>query len=72
MDFFPVLTLARFPVARSERALPTWLKFAQELLGRMVLEDVDNHKIGGYGVVVQLDESKFGKRKYRGHRVEGV
>ena len=57
----------------SSKTATDWLKFAQELIGRMVLEDVDNHKIGGYGVVVQLDESKFGKRKYhRGHRVEGV
>ena len=32
-----------------------------------------NEKVGGEDVIVETDESKFGKRKYnKGHRVEGV
>jgi hypothetical protein len=36
------------------------------------LED-DDSIIGGGGVVIEIDESKLGKRKYhRGHRVDGI
>lgn len=35
--------------------------------------ELNDTKIGGQGIIVQLDECKFGKRKYhRGHRVDGV
>ena len=41
-------------------------------LGLFLLRDMRSAKIGGAGKIVQIDESKVGKRKYhRGHRVEG-
>lgn len=42
---------------------------------QLVSSTLDDHmqKIGGEGIVVEIDETKLGKRKYhRGHRVEGV
>lgn len=47
-----------------------WDSFCQEVCEILLMED--SQSIGGEGKVVQIDESKFGKRKYHcGHHVEG-
>ena len=47
-----------------------WDSFCHETCEVTLLEREE--KIGSPGKIVQIDESKFGKRKYhRGHRVEG-
>ena len=46
-----------------------WLNFIREVF---IVNAVENsEKIGGPGKIVEIDESKFGKRKYKGKRVEG-
>ena len=55
----------------SEHTLVDWKIFAREVCLEILQED--NCKIGGIGKVVEIDESKFGKRKYqRGKRVDGI
>lgn len=47
-----------------------WASFCREVVFDIMINK--REKIGGVGIEVQIDESKFGKRKYnRGHRVEG-
>jgi len=54
----------------SEESITNWLGFYRQLVS-LALDDVDT-QIGGEGIIVEIDETKFGKRKYnRGHRVEG-
>ena len=47
-----------------------WDSFCREVCEITLLEN--SARLGGDGKIVQIDESKFGKRKYhRGHHVEG-
>jgi hypothetical protein len=55
----------------STKAVSTTIRFYQELVSACLSEE--DIVIGGPGVVVEVDESKFGKVKYgHGHRVDGV
>jgi len=66
---------ASFPLMKQQlrlahQTLTDWSSFCREVTyDAMVVRKV---KLGGYGHTVEIDESKFGRRKHhRGHRVEG-
>lgn len=64
-------TVARELRIGSEHTLVDWFNFCREVCGE-ILEN-DSKQIGGPGKVVEIDESKFGKRKYhKGRRKDGV
>ena len=47
-----------------------WYNFAREVCLQIAI--LDNEQIGGPGIVDEIDDSKFGKRKYnRGRKVDG-
>ena len=55
----------------SNKTICEYRKQFRQLVTSMI--DPDDVIIGGPGIIVQVDETKLGKRKYhRGHRVEGA
>lgn len=57
--------------SHSTTTVTTFARFYRELVGSIL--DPEHDTIRGDGVIVEIDESKFGKMKYhRGHRVDGV
>jgi len=47
-----------------------WASFCREVICNALI--LNKQKLGGPGIEVEIDESKFGRRKYhKGHRVEG-
>ena len=54
----------------SHRTIVEWTMYLRETCTSVVMEQ--SQQIGGQDIHVEIDESKFGKRKYyKGHRVEG-
>lgn len=57
----------------SNRTVTTWTKLFRDVIMWDLQRDMNAQVIGGDDVIVEIDESKFGKRKHhRGHRVEGT
>ena len=55
----------------STATIVDWCHFCREVC--LTILEEESQPIGGEGKVVEIDESKFGKRKYnKGRRVEGV
>lgn len=64
---FPIIQMQ---LRMANQTIIDWSSFCREV----TYDDMVSTKVmlGGFGHTVEIDESKFGKRKYhRGHRVEG-
>ena len=58
----PADFVTREPRIGSEHTLVDWYNFAREVCVEIIQRD--SEQIGGDGKEVEIDESKFGKRKY--------
>lgn len=66
----PITNIIEVTGIQSESVV-AWTSYVRQLLGDNV--HMESVQIGGPGVIVEVDETKMGKRKYnRGHHVEGV
>lgn len=55
----------------SDKTLVKWSRHCREVLLNGMIRNKE--KLGGIGKYVEIDESKFGRRKYHsGHRVDGT
>lgn len=60
----------RLQLRLTDKTLTDWSSFCREVTYDMMV--INKTKLGGYGHIVEIDESKFGRRKHhRGHSVEG-
>lgn len=68
-DFFSY-KVAKLELGLNDRTICDWASFAREVLVAWCIRQEE--KIGGVGEIVEIDESKFGKRKYNvGRVIEG-
>lgn len=70
VDNVKLKTIGKQVGIKATHTLVDWSSFCREVVFDATITNME--PIGGVGKIVEIDESKFGKRKYhRGHRVEG-
>jgi hypothetical protein len=58
---------------QNKNTISDWMGFIRQLVSEDMQNSPEEVKVGGEGIIVEIDETKIAKRKYhRGHRVEGA